>query len=125
MNRIVHKDVYVFDGQGVGVFLFISPFFSPLFSPSLPLFCLSPSFLLSVQVFSFCFTQLTRRFEYQADAFAINLGHAVPLSSALVKLNKDNLAFPIADPLFSAFHHSHPTLLERLKVLQQHGKKTD
>ncbi len=64
-------------------------------------------------------TQLIRRFEYQADAFAVSLGHSLPLRSALVKLNKDNLSFPIADPLFSAFHHSHPTLLERLRALQE------
>ena len=69
-------------------------------------------------------TQLVRRFEYQADAFAVGLGHAGPLGSALSKLNKDNLSFPIADPLYSAFHHSHPTLLERLRALKT-SKKTD
>lgn len=75
-----------------------------------------------LQVFSFLFTQLTRRFEFQADAFAVGLGHAVALASALVKLNKDNLSFPLADKLYSAFHHSHPTLLERLDALED--KKT-
>merc|ERR1711973_65352 len=34
------------------------------------------------------------------------------LKSALVKLNNDNLSFPIYDWLFSAWHHSHPPLLE-------------
>lgn len=76
-----------------------------------------------VQVYSFLFTQLTRLFEYQADVFAMGLGHAVPLCSALIKLNKDNLSFPIADRLYSAFHHSHPTLLERLRVLQKQEKR--
>ena len=87
--------------------------------------CVCVYVCVCVQVFSFCFTQLIRRFEYQADAFAIDLGHAEPLGSALIKLNKDNLSFPIADPLYSAFHHSHPTLLERLRVLQKHTKKMD
>ncbi len=73
-------------------------------------------------MYSFLFTQLTRMFEYQADAFAKGLGHAVPLCAALIKLNKDNLSFPIADWLYSAFHHSHPTLLERLRVLQKRDK---
>lgn len=73
-------------------------------------------------MFSFLFTQLTRRFEFQADAFAVSLGHTDALGSALVKLNKDNLSFPLADPLYSAFHHSHPTLLERLEALDD--KKT-
>lgn len=75
-----------------------------------------------MQIYFFLFTQLTRRFEYQADAFAMSLGHAVPLCSALIKLNKDNLSFPFADRLYSAFHHSHPTLLERLQVLQKREK---
>ena len=61
--------------------------------------------------------QLVRRFEYQADDFAKGLGYKDYLSTALTKLHKDNLSFPIADPVFSAFHHSHPTLLERLSAL--------
>lgn len=83
---------------------------------------LSYGLLYCVQVYSFLFTQLTRLFEYQADVFAMGLGHALPLGSALIKLNIDNLSFPIADKLYSAFHHSHPTLLERLKVLQKQDK---
>ncbi len=70
-----------------------------------------------MQVFSFLMTQLVRRFEYQADAFALGLGKASALKSALTKLHKDNLSFPIADPLYSAFHHSHPTFLERIREL--------
>jgi Zn-dependent protease with chaperone function len=68
------------------------------------------------------FTQLTRLFEYEADRFAMGLGHATPLCSALIKLHTDNLSFPVADKLYSAFHHSHPTLLERLDALQKQGK---
>ena len=67
--------------------------------------------------------QLVRRFEYQADSFAKSLGFSEKLKTALIKLHKDNLSFPIADPLFSAFHHSHPTLLERLAALSD--KKQD
>jgi len=78
--------------------------------------------ILLLQVVSFLVTQIVRRFEYQADNFAIGLGHSGPLSSALVTLHQDNLGFPVADPLYSAFHHSHPTLLERLAALKP---KTD
>ncbi len=78
---------------------------------------------MHMQVLSFLLTQLCRRFEYQADAFARELGKASPLKSALTKLHKDNLSFPIADPLYSAFHHSHPTFLERIRVLTD--KKQD
>lgn len=68
---------------------------------------------------SFLLTCLSRRFEFQADDFAIQLGKAEPLGRALMQLNKDNLGFPIYDRLYSAWHHSHPPLLERLAVLQE------
>ena len=70
------------------------------------------------QVLSFCLTVLSRRFEFQADAFAKKLGKAKDLYSALIKLNKDNLGFPVSDWLFSMWHYSHPPLLERLQALK-------
>ncbi|XP_041439964.1 CAAX prenyl protease 1 homolog isoform X1 [Xenopus laevis] len=70
------------------------------------------------EVLSFCLTVLSRRFEFQADAFARNLGKAKDLYSALIKLNKDNLGFPVSDWLFSMWHYSHPPLLERLQALK-------
>lgn len=74
-------------------------------------------YILSPQLLSFCLTVLSRRFEFQADAFARNMGKASELYSALIKLNKDNLGFPVADWLFSMWHYSHPPLLERLRAL--------
>lgn len=68
---------------------------------------------------SFCMTCLSRRFEFQADSFADNLGRGEALSSALVQLNKDNLGFPVYDNLFSSWHHSHPPLLERIAALKK------
>uniref|UniRef100_A0A3Q2H6I7 CAAX prenyl protease n=1 Tax=Equus caballus TaxID=9796 RepID=A0A3Q2H6I7_HORSE len=70
------------------------------------------------EVLSFCLTVLSRRFEFQADAFAKKLGKAKDLYSALIKLNKDNLGFPVSDWLFSMWHYSHPPLLERLQALK-------
>ncbi|XP_063810261.1 CAAX prenyl protease 1 homolog [Pseudophryne corroboree] len=70
------------------------------------------------EVLSFCLTVLSRRFEFQADAFAKNLGKAKDLYSALIKLNKDNLGFPVSDWIFSMWHYSHPPLLERLQALK-------
>ncbi|XP_072019048.1 CAAX prenyl protease 1 homolog [Amphiura filiformis] len=69
------------------------------------------------ELLSFCMTVLTRRFEFQADAFAKSLHKADKLRSALVKLHKDNLGFPVADWLYSTVHYSHPPLLERLAAL--------
>lgn len=69
------------------------------------------------EVLTFLMTCLSRRFEFQADAFAKQLSRSAALRSALIKLNKDNLSFPIYDHLYSMFYHSHPPLLERLEAL--------
>jgi len=66
----------------------------------------------------FLMTLLSRRFEFQADEFGKNLGYAVQLQSALAKLHKENLGFPVCDKLYSAYHYSHPPLLERLRALK-------
>jgi len=67
----------------------------------------------------FLMSVLSRHFEFQADEFAANLGKAEDLKSALVKLNNDNLGFPVYDWLYSAWHHSHPPLLERIDALKK------
>jgi STE24 endopeptidase len=71
------------------------------------------------ELLSFCMTVLSRRFEFAADAFALQLGHAPALRSALIKLNRDNLGFPLSDWLYSTWHYSHPPLLERLAALDK------
>jgi len=56
----------------------------------------------------------SRRFEYQADAFArATMGEAQSLIQALRKLNEKNLSNLTPHPLYSGFYYSHPTLLER------------
>lgn len=72
---------------------------------------------------SFGMTILSRRFEYQADDFANGLGYSKDLGKALVKLHIDNLGFPIYDWMYSAWNHSHPTLLQRLERLKATQKK--
>jgi STE24 endopeptidase len=60
----------------------------------------------------------SRRFEYQADAFAREvMGEAESLIAALRKLNEKNLSNLTPHPLYSGFHYSHPTLLERERAL--------
>lgn len=68
-------------------------------------------------------TYITRCFEFQADRFAVGLGHGQNLQSSLAKLVIDNLSFPIADPLYSAFNHSHPPILERLAAIRAEMSK--
>ncbi|XP_047128545.1 CAAX prenyl protease 1 homolog isoform X1 [Hydra vulgaris] len=70
------------------------------------------------ELVGFLMTVLSRRFEFQADEFAKSLSYSKQLQSALMKLNKENLGFPVADELYSSYHYSHPPLLERLKALK-------
>lgn len=65
----------------------------------------------------FLMTALSRHFEFQADAFARGMHRASYLRSALIKLNRDNLSFPVYDWLYSTWHHSHPPVLERVRAL--------
>lgn len=64
------------------------------------------------------FHGLSRRHEYEADAFAAGLmQQRRPLISALRKLNEKNLANLTPHPFYSRFYYSHPTLLEREAAL--------
>ena len=60
----------------------------------------------------------SRRFEYQADAFASAvMNEPASLIGALRKLNEKNLSNLTPHPLYSGFYYSHPTLLEREQAL--------
>jgi STE24 endopeptidase len=60
----------------------------------------------------------SRRYEYQADAFAAEvMKEAQSLVGALRKLNEKNLSNLTPHPLYSGFYYSHPTLLERERAL--------
>ena len=81
-------------------------------------------FLLVVPAFSWLVSPLlaawSRRHEYEADAFAARHSDARSLAEALVTLYKDNATTLTPDPLYSAFHDSHPppaTRIERLRTL--------
>ena len=64
----------------------------------------------------------SRRYEYQADAFASRvMNEPAPLVRALRKLNEKNLSNLTPHPLYSGFYYSHPTLLERERALRQPG----
>jgi len=62
----------------------------------------------------------SRRNEYAADAFSVRaVGDGSALKSALVRLNGENLANLWPHPWYGRFHHSHPTLLERLAAIDR------
>ena len=79
-------------------------------------------FALLAGTISFWFSPVvhiwSRRFEYEADAFArATMGEAEALIRALRKLSEKNLSNLTPHPLYSSFYYSHPTLLERERAL--------
>jgi len=60
---------------------------------------------------------ISRHNEYEADRFGCELGGRENLVSALLKLVRENKAFPKSDPIYSRFYHTHPPILERLEAL--------
>ena len=60
---------------------------------------------------------MIRRAEYQADAYAVKYNHATGMKSGLIRLFKENKGALVADPVYSALNHSHPTLIERLQAI--------
>ncbi|KAI8421838.1 hypothetical protein MSG28_009782 [Choristoneura fumiferana] len=67
---------------------------------------------------------LSRKFEFEADNFAVSLNYPQELRSALIKLGKDNLDYPIYDKLYSAWYHSHPSLLHRIENIRTQTANT-
>ena len=62
-------------------------------------------------------TSISRRHEFEADAYAAGHGDASDLAGALVKLQRDNAATLTPDPIYSAINHSHPTIAQRIARL--------
>ncbi|MGV0949729.1 MAG: M48 family metallopeptidase [Azonexus sp.] len=79
-------------------------------------------FFLVIPVFTFPLSpltsQLSRRHEFEADAYAAEHTAAADLSRALVKLYEDNAATLTPDPLHSLFYDSHPPAALRIARLQ-------
>ncbi len=61
----------------------------------------------------------SRKYEYQADAFAKQLKLAQHLIEALKKLSRNNLSNLTPHPLYVKIYYSHPTLYQRIKHLQE------
>ncbi|MDB6116080.1 MAG: htpX [Lacunisphaera sp.] len=100
------------------------PWFNAAFG--LPANALAPTFLLFGLLgglVTFWFAPIghwvSRKHEYEADAFARNaLGSSTPMIGALRKLSQKNLSNLTPHPLYSAVYYSHPTLVERERSLQ-------
>ncbi|PLX00339.1 MAG: peptidase M48, partial [Marinilabiliales bacterium] len=60
----------------------------------------------------------SRKFEYQADAFAKKNYSGKALINALIKLSVKNLSNLTPHPAYVFFHYSHPPILQRKKALE-------
>lgn len=68
------------------------------------------------------FNLMSRKHEYEADAFArAAVSAAEPMVGALRKLSEKNLSNLTPHPLYSGFYYSHPTMLERQAALTGEG----
>ncbi|MDH5751410.1 MAG: M48 family metallopeptidase, partial [Deltaproteobacteria bacterium] len=91
-------------------------FSGPSFQAALALLVLcGGSFTFFLTPFS---AGLSRRHEFQADAFAVRLtGRPQSLVRALARLGRENLSNLNPHPLYSSWHYSHPALTERLEAI--------
>jgi STE24 endopeptidase len=102
----------------------IAPGFAPAaITPALLLFALlagPATFWLSPMINAW-----SRRYEYEADRFAREaMDEADSLIGALRKLTEKNLSNLTPHPLYSGFHYSHPTLVERERALRSGAERS-
>ena len=92
-----------------------------------------PSFHLGIMAFGILYSpistllglainSLSRRNEYQADAYAASFGLGNDLIGALKKLSSTALSNLQPHPAFVFVHYSHPTLLQRVTALQENKR---
>ena len=78
-------------------------------------------FMISAPLLSFfispVFSAMSRRDEFQADAYAVVHTSGQDLATALLKLYEDNAATLTPDPVYVRFYYSHPPASERLARL--------
>ncbi|MGD7035742.1 M48 family metallopeptidase [Methylotuvimicrobium buryatense] len=98
---------WFFSGLGVSeasnaaallLFTLVSPVFTPFMQPISAYF--------------------QRKFEFEADDFAAANARADKMISGLVKLYEENASTLTPDPLYSAFHYSHPPAAIRIANLE-------
>ena len=101
------NEAWFFNGLGVA---------EPSNHMALTLFIIaSPAFTFFLQpLFSF----ISRRHEFEADDFAAGEAHTENLITALVNLYRENANTLTPDPLYSAFHDSHPPAPIRIAHLK-------
>lgn len=113
---------------GLLLFLFSVVMKSPAISQALGVE--QPNFHIGMIAFSILYSplsmvtglamnRLSRKNEFQADAFAAENYSPTPLITALKKLSVKNLSNLTPHPVYVTFNYSHPPLLQRLEHLHK------
>lgn len=66
---------------------------------------------------------LSRKNEYEADAYAVNTYKSAPLIEALKKLTSDSLGNLTPHPWYEFMNYSHPSLLKRIEAMENASKE--
>lgn len=112
-----------------GLTLFILSLFITIPELSLGIGVTQPSFHAGLIAFGILYSPISsvtglimnyfsRKFEYQADAFAKATFNAGALITSLKKLSGNSLGNLTPHPAYVFIHYSHPTLLQRIKKLK-------
>jgi STE24 endopeptidase len=127
MKHVARRIAFTFALSFVGLFILGILIGAPWFYQGLGLHSAGPAqalmlFVLVAPAFTFpltpLFSTMSRRHEFQADAFAARETDAARLISALVKLYRDNASTLTPDPVHSAFYDSHPPASLRIAHLK-------
>jgi len=110
-NSAALYEAFGFDGSRVPTMIALLLFFQTLWAPVDKLL----SFLMTVH---------SRHCEFGADAFSVELGMSKDLQAGLCKIQLENLGAMCPDRLYSAYHYSHPPLVERLSAMMAQAKKS-
>ena len=85
-------------------------------------------FMLVAPVFTFMLTpimtMMSRKDEFQADAYAASQTNGQHLVSALLKLYEDNASTLTPDPLYASIYYSHPPASQRIPKILSHSSTT-
>lgn len=79
-------------------------------------------FAIASETFTFFLTPFlnlwSRKNEFEADRFSVETTkEKFAMKTALIKLSKENLSNLDPHPLYSFYHYSHPTILERIRAI--------
>jgi STE24 endopeptidase len=83
-------------------------------------------FMLALPVFTVflqpLLSRLSRKHEFEADAYAVQQSSGADLIHALVKMYRENASTLTPDPLYSSFHDSHPPAPVRISHISGNMK---